>query len=193
MFEIKTLKVLCFSACCAPLVWLGFSAYQHGLGANPIEYLIHFSGLWALRLLLLTLCATPMLRFLAWTWPLQLRRMLGLFAFFYACLHVLAYMVLDKYFAWAEMIEDILKRPYITIGLSAWLLLWPLALTSSQRMIARLGWSRWQRLHRLIYLLTLAALLHYALLIKAGWTLAAPYIVIFVLLMALRFNKSARV
>lgn len=192
MFEIKTLKVLCFSACCAPLVWLGFSAYQHGLGANPIEYLIHFSGLWALRLLLLTLCATPMLRFLAWTWPLQLRRMLGLFAFFYACLHVLAYVVLDKYFAWAEMLEDILKRPYITIGLSAWLMLWPLALTSSQRMIARLGWSRWQRLHRLIYLLTLAALLHYALLIKAGWTLAAPYIIVFVLLMALRFNKSAR-
>lgn len=192
MFEIKTLKVLCFSACCAPLVWLGFSAYQHGLGANPIEYLIHFSGLWALRLLLLTLCATPMLRFLAWTWPLQLRRMLGLFAFFYACLHVLAYVALDKYFAWAEMLEDILKRPYITIGLSAWLMLWPLALTSSQRMIARLGWSRWQRLHRLIYLLTLAVLLHYALLIKAGWTLAAPYIVIFVLLMALRLNKSAR-
>lgn len=192
MFEIKTLKVLCFSACCAPLVWLGFSAYQHGLGANPIEYLIHFSGLWALRLLLLTLCATPMLRFLAWTWPLQLRRMLGLFAFFYACLHVLAYVALDKYFAWAEMLEDILKRPYITIGLSAWLMLWPLALTSSQRIIARLGWSRWQRLHRLIYLLTLAALLHYALLIKAGWTLAAPYIIVFVLLMALRFNKSAR-
>lgn len=192
MFEIKTLKVLCFSACCAPLVWLGFSAYQHGLGANPIEYLIHFSGLWALRLLLLTLCATPMLRFLAWTWPLQLRRMLGLFAFFYACLHVLAYVALDKYFAWAEMLEDILKRPYITIGLSAWLMLWPLALTSSQRMIARLGWSRWQRLHRLIYLLTLAVLLHYALLIKAGWTLAAPYIIVFVLLMALRFNKSAR-
>lgn len=190
MLDTRVIKMLCFSACSAPLVYLGFSAYGRGLGANPIEYLIHFSGLWALRLLLLTLCATPLQRFFAWAWPLQLRRMLGLFAFFYACLHVLAYVVLDQYFAWPDIVEDVLKRPYITLGLSAWLLLIPLALTSSQRMIARLGWPRWQRLHRLIYLLTLAVLLHYALLIKAGWTQAWPYIFVFLVLMALRLSKA---
>jgi len=115
--------------------------------------------------------------------------MLGLFAFFYACLHLSAYIYLDQYFAWADILEDILKRPYITLGVTAWLLLIPLAITSTHKMVQRLGGKRWLLLHRLVYLVAMIAILHYALLIKAGWSLATPYILIFLALMAIRIKK----
>ncbi len=189
MPTFNALKIVCFIACCAPLIWLGTQAFHQQLGANPIETVIHFSGLWALRLLLITLTVTPLRIVFDWQQPLQIRRMLGLFSFFYATLHVLAYVVLDQYFAWPDIFADIIKRPYITLGLSAWILLVPLAITSTHKMIGRLGWQRWQRLHQLIYIIAVAALLHYALLIKAGWGQAWPYIAVFALLMVVRIKK----
>jgi sulfoxide reductase heme-binding subunit YedZ len=186
--QIKLLKRFIFFTCCIPLAWLVWQATQDKLGANPIEAVIHTTGLWALRFLLLSLTATPLRLLFKWNWPMQLRRMLGLFAFFYACLHLTAYIYLDQYFAWADIFEDILKRPYITLGMAAWILLTPLAITSTHKMVQRLGGKRWSLLHKLVYPIATIALLHYALLIKAGWSLAAPYIVIFIILMAVRLR-----
>ena len=187
--QIKLFKRFILCACCIPLVCLIWQATQNKLGANPIEAVTHATGLWALRFLLLSLAATPLRLLFKWHWPMQLRRMLGLFAFFYACLHLSAYIYLDQYFAWADILEDILKRPYITLGVTAWLLLIPLAITSTHKMVQRLGGKRWLLLHRLVYLVAMIAILHYALLIKAGWSLATPYILIFLALMAIRIKK----
>lgn len=190
--QIKYLKRTIFTICCLPLVILVWQAIQQSLGANPIEAVIHRTGLWALRFLLLTLSATPLLLLFKWNWPMQLRRMLGLFAFFYACLHLIAYIYLDQYFAWQDILEDILKRPYITFGMTAWILLIPLAATSHNKMIQYLGGKRWKRLHKLVYPITLFCLLHYALLIKAGWIQASPYLLIFFVLMLFRFKTKKR-
>ena len=187
--QIKLLKRFIFFTCCIPLAGLIWQATQAKLGANPIEAVIHSTGLWALRFLLLTLTATPLQLLFKWNWPMQLRRMLGLFAFFYACLHLSAYIYLDQYFAWADIIEDIFKRPYITLGMAAWILLIPLAITSTHKMMQRLGGKRWLLLHKLVYPIATIAILHYALLIKAGWSLVAPYILVFIVLMAVRIKN----
>lgn len=191
--QVRWFKRLVFLICCLPIVWLAWQGYNHHLGANPIEAAIHETGLWALRFLLITLAATPMRRFLGWYWPTQLRRMLGLFAFFYACLHLTSYVYLDQYFAWTDILEDILMRPYIALGMSAWFLLLPLAVTSSNKMIKRLGGKHWSRLHKLVYVIATLGILHYALLIKAGWSLAAPYIVVFIILMVLRMPSTSKI
>jgi sulfoxide reductase heme-binding subunit YedZ len=129
----RWLKRGVFLLCLAPLGWLLAQALLYdGLGANPIETIIRFLGDWALRLLLLTLAATPLRLLTGWGWPVRLRRLLGLFAFFYAVLHLLAYTVLDQFFAWAAIWEDIVERPFITTGMLAWLLLLALAVTSNQ-------------------------------------------------------------
>lgn len=144
-----------------PLAWLVLALFTGGLGANPAEALQHATGLWALRLLCLTLAVTP-LRVRTRTPQLaRFRRMLGLFAFFYACLHLLTYLWLDMWFAWAEIATDILQRPFILVGLATWLCLLLLALTSTHGMVKRLGGRRWRRLHRLVYLAAALALLHF--------------------------------
>ncbi len=131
------------------------------LGANPLEFIERNTGDWTLYFLCLTLCVTPLRRWLKWPWLLKLRRMLGLFTFFYASLHLLTFIWFDHFFDLPAMSKDILKRPFIAIGLSAFLLLLPLALTSSQAMVRRLGGQRWQRLHRLIYVIGPLAILHF--------------------------------
>src|SRR5512143_597815 len=124
--------------------------FWQGLGANPVETLTHHTGTWGLRFLLLTLAVTPLRRLLGWNWLLRYRRMLGLFAFFYALLHFTTYLMFDQFFDPAAIARDVLKRPYITVGFLAFVLLIPLAVTSTNKMIRRLGARRWQRLHRLV-------------------------------------------
>ena len=154
-------KPLLFVASLTPLAWLVFALFSQRLGANPAEALQHATGIWALRLLCLTLAVTP-LRVRTGTPQLaRFRRMLGLFAFFYACLHLLTYLWFDMWFAWADIAADIAQRPFILVGIATWLCLLPLALTSTNRMIKRLGARRWRRLHRLVYAAAALALLHF--------------------------------
>jgi len=159
-------KSLLFVVCLIPAAVLGWNFYHDQLGANPFEVLTRDSGEWTLRFLLLTLSMTPLRAILKQSWPLQLRRMLGLYSFFYACLHLLTYLWFDQFFDWQEIANDILKRPFITAGITAWILLLPLAVTSTNGMMRRLG-RRWKRLHRSIYLIATLGVLHFIWLVKA--------------------------
>ena len=159
-------KPLLFIACLVPLAQLGFSYYNDDLTANPIEYITRFTGSWALLILLASLAVTPLRRLTGWNELIKSRRMLGLFAFFYAALHFATYMVLDLFFDFAAIGKDILKRPYITVGFSALVLMIPLALTSNAAMIRRLG-KRWQQLHYLAYVCAILGVVHFYWLVKA--------------------------
>lgn len=159
-------KPLVFIACLLPLAWLLWRFGSDQLGVNPVETLSHRTGDWSLRFLLLTLAVTPLRRLTGWNGAQRFRRMLGLFAFFYASLHFLVYLVFDQFFDLTAILADIAKRPYITVGFAAFVLLIPLAVTSTQRMIKRLGRS-WTRLHRLVYLIAVLGVLHYLWLVKA--------------------------
>lgn len=162
-------KPLIFMASLLPLAWLCWLAWQDRLGANPVETLSHRTGDWSLRFLLLTLAVTPLRRLSGWNGLQKFRRMLGLFAFFYVCLHFGVYLIFDQFFDWAGIVEDVAKRPYITVGFAGWLLLIPLAVTSTNGMIKRLG-RNWQRLHRLVYVIGALGVLHYLWLVKADLT-----------------------
>lgn len=183
---IAALKTALFILCLLPLAHYAAGLWQDTLGANPIEALTRGLGDWALRLLLITLAVTPLRRLSGWAWLLKLRRMLGLFAFFYASLHLIAYLWLDQFFDWAEIGRDILKRPFITVGMATFLLLAPLAATSTKAMIRRLGGQRWQRLHRLIYPAALLAVLHFTWMVKVDVREPALYGVILAVLLGLR-------
>ena len=148
-----------------PTAWLVWAALTDHLGANPAETLQLQTGRWALRLLLVTLAITPLRRLTGWNDAVRFRRMLGLFAFYYATLHFLIYLVLDQYFDWRAIVKDIAKRPFITMGFTALMLLVPLALTSTKGWIRRLG-RRWQTLHRLIYVSALCAVIHFIWKVK---------------------------
>lgn len=159
-------KPLVFSVSLLPLVWLFWLAWSDQLGANPVETLSHRTGDWSLRFLLLTLAVTPLRRLTGWNGLQRFRRMLGLFAFFHVCLHFSVYLIFDQFFDLSTIIADVAKRPYITVGFAAFVLLIPLAVTSTNRMIKRLG-RNWQRLHRLVYLIAILGVLHYLWLVKA--------------------------
>jgi len=175
---IRFIKPIIFILCLLPLFLLFRNFYLDELGANPFEVLTRNTGEWTLRFVLLTLAMTPLRRFTGSAWPLRLRRMLGLFAFFYVCVHLLTYLWLDHFFDWEEIIIDIVKRPYITFGMLAFTLLLPLALTSTKKMMKRLGY-RWKSLHKLIYVIAILGVLHFLLLVKAD--LREPIIYAFVL------------
>jgi len=160
------IKPLVFILCLMPFVLLVFNAIGNNLGTNPVEAMTHATGDWTLRLLLITLSVTPLRRLLKMNWLLKLRRMLGLFAFYYACLHLLTYVWFDQYFDWGEIMLDIPKRPFITIGFAAFVLLLPLALTSTKKMMRRLK-KNWSRLHRLVYLIPVLGVIHFIWLVKA--------------------------
>ena len=174
----KVIKPIIFILCLLPLVLLFRNFYLDELGANPFEVLTRSTGEWTLRFLLLTLAMTPLRRITGLAWPLRLRRMLGLFTFFYVCVHLLTYLWLDHFFDWEEILIDIVKRPYITFGMLAFTLLVPLALTSTKKMMKRLG-QRWKSLHKLIYIIAILGVLHFLLLVKAD--LKEPVIYAFVL------------
>jgi sulfoxide reductase heme-binding subunit YedZ len=163
---VSRLKAVLFVACLLPLLWLGWLALHHGLGANPIEYITRSTGWWVLSYLLLTLLVTPLRRLSGWNWLLRLRRMLGLYAFFYACLHFSIYIWLDQFFDWQGIVKDIGKRPFVTVGFAAFLCLIPLAATSTNAMVRRLGSKRWQALHRLIYAIAILGVVHFWWLVK---------------------------
>ena len=185
--KIVYLKVIVFLAALLPLAWLGYGVFSGNLGVNPIETITRSLGDWALRFLLLTLTVTPLRRLTGWGWPMRLRRMLGLYAFFYALLHLSSYIVLDQFFYWPEIWADMVKRPYITIGMASFLMLVPLAVTSTNTMMRRLG-RNWLRLHRLVYPTAAAAIAHYYLLVKADTTEPLIYALILLVLMAMRMK-----
>jgi len=149
-----------------PFLLLLWGAWRNDLGANPLETVTHASGEWSLRFLLLTLAMTPLKRILGHPWPLQLRRMLGLFTFFYASLHFLIWLILGQELSWHNILSDVAERPFVTVGFLAWLLLLPLALTSTRAAMRRLG-RNWIRLHRLVYPAAVLGVLHFLWLVKA--------------------------
>lgn len=167
MNRVRLTKLAIFLAALIPLARLGWKALHDGLGANPIEVITHSTGDWTLILILTTLSITPLRRLTRQYWLIGVRRMIGLFAFFYGTLHFLTYIWLDKFFDLHEMLKDIAKRPFITVGFSAFVLLIPLAVTSTTGWIRRLGGRNWQRLHRLIYLTGILGVVHYWWLVKA--------------------------
>ncbi|MBX3725193.1 MAG: sulfoxide reductase heme-binding subunit YedZ [Xanthomonadales bacterium] len=181
-----------FLACLSPMLWMALQVARGDLGPDPVARLTHETGIWALRLLLLSLAMTPLRRLTGSPWPLRLRRMIGLFAFAYALLHLLVYVALDLQAYWPQLLEDLVKRPFITVGAAALVLLVPLALTSTRAMQRRLG-RRWRPLHRLVYPAVLLACLHFLWLVKADWREPAIHLGIALLLLALRLPPLARV
>ncbi|MGX8883008.1 sulfite oxidase heme-binding subunit YedZ [Methylovorus sp. SPW-M1] len=172
----------------ARLLWLGM---HDDLGANPIEFIERSTGTWALVILLVTLSFTPLRLLTGTAWPVQLRRMAGLFMFFYACLHITTYVWLDHWFDWQEIAKDIIKHPYVLVGFAAFVLSVPLALTSSNAMIKRLR-QRWKTLHRLVYLVAIFAVLHFWWLVKKDITEPMLYALVLAALLAIRLVFSLR-
>lgn len=183
---IRSLKLVLFIAALGPLMRLVWKAYSGLLGANPIEVITHSTGDWTLIFLCVTLSITPLRMMTRRYWLIRLRRMLGLFAFFYGCLHFLTYIWLDKFFDLHEMLKDVAKRPFITAGFTAFVLLIPLAVTSTAGSIRRLGGKRWQMLHRLIYVSAIAGVIHYVWLVKADLRKPLEYAVVVGLLLSYR-------
>lgn len=183
-------KPATFAACAIPAVLMTLAAFGHGpmdLGADPVRRLIHACGITALNLLLVTLAVTPVREITGWRNLLRLRRMLGLFAFFYALAHFTVYFTLDQWFDLRAVGADIIKRPYITIGMLALLLLVPLAVTSTNGMMRRLG-RRWTKLHRLVYVITALGVVHFWWQVKADIREPLLYACIFAVLMAWRLR-----
>jgi sulfoxide reductase heme-binding subunit YedZ len=174
-----------------PFLWLAHDVWNDALGADPIAEITHRTGDWALRLLLIALAVTPVRRITGWQVLARFRRLFGLYAFFYASLHLATYLVLDLGGYWQQLLEDVVKRPYITVGFAAWLLLLPLALTSTQGMMRRLG-RRWTTLHRSVYAIGVLAVLHYLWLVKADRTEPLIYAAILALLLLARVPAISR-
>ena len=187
----KVLKTLVFVLALVPAAWLAYRTYTNDLGVNPAETLQLETGEWAFKFLLLTLAVTPVRRLTGWNRVIQYRRMLGLFAFFYASLHFLTYIVLDKYFAFGEMIADVAKRPFITAGFVAFVAMLPLAVTSTKGWIRRLG-RRWQVLHRLIYVSAVAAAVHFIWKVKVAIGEPVYYAAIVAVLLGFRLVWQLR-
>lgn len=160
------LKRLCLCLAVLPLARLAWLGVHQGLGANPIEHLSRATGWWTLAGLMITLSVTPLRRLTGWHWLLRARRTLGLCTFGYALLHLGIYLWLDQFFVWGDIVRDVVKRPFITMGFAALVLMLPLAATSSNAMVRRLGARRWQRLHRLVYAVAILGVTHYWWLVK---------------------------
>jgi methionine sulfoxide reductase heme-binding subunit len=184
---VTIVKVIVFLVSLTPLARLLWRAYGNDLGANPIESITHATGWWALAFLLITLSVTPLRKMVNQPWLIRFRRMLGLFAFFYASLHLVTYLWLDQFFDWQSIAKDIYKRPFITAGFTAWVLMLPLALTSTSWAIRKLGGKRWQLLHRLIYVSAIAGVIHFLWLVKADISEPATFGAILGALLLYRF------
>jgi len=183
--NLLVLKILLFLFSLAPLARLAWLRFHDGLGANPIEFITHSTGTWTLVFLLITLSVTPLRRLTGRNDLIRYRRMLGLFAFFYACLHFTTYIWLDQFFDWSAIVKDVIKRPFITVGFASFVLLIPLAATSTHAMQRRLK-RRWQQLHRLVYLIAIGGVAHYWWLVKKDITQPALYALALALLLGFR-------
>ena len=175
MRQFRWSKIALFVVSLAPLGWLGWRGYNADLTANPIEFITHFTGDWAIRFVVFTLAVSPLRKLLHVPALIRYRRMLGLFAFFYASLHFITWFAIDKFFDLHEILADFTKRRFIIAGLTAFLAMVPLAVTSTAGWIRRLGGKRWQALHRLIYLTAIAAVIHYYWLVKSDIRLPLLY------------------
>ena len=182
----KRIKPVLFILLLVPLALLAYRFYSEGFGANPIETINRYTGDWALRILLLTLAFSPLIRITRWHNIIQYRRMVGLFAFFYVCVHLSSYIVLDQFFDFSEIIDDVFKRPFITAGFSAFILLIPLAVTSTNKMVERLQY-RWIQLHRIIYIIGMLAVLHFWWMVKIDTREPMIYAIILAILLGFRF------
>ncbi len=190
MHRPSPLKTGVFLLSLLPLAYLLWLLLSDGLGANPIERINRFLGDWALRFLLITLTVTPLRRLFGWHRLARVRRMLGLFCFFYLSLHLLSYLVLDQFFDWQAIWEDLLERPYITLGFCGFLLLSPLAFTSTDGWVRRLG-RQWVRLHRLVYPAAVLAVTHFFLMTKADLREPLLYATLLTLLFGIRLLPRA--
>lgn len=179
------IKITVFLLCLIPFVWMVWDVFTENLGANPVEALSHRTGDWTLRFLLMVLAITPLRKLTGWTWWMRYRRMLGLYAFFYACVHFMVYVAIDLYFSFDQVLEDIVKRPYITVGFLAFVLLIPLAATSTKQMMRSLG-KRWKRIHQLVYPIAVLGVIHYIWLVKADLLQPLIYAAILALLLGYR-------
>jgi len=184
--RVAVIKVGIFAAALVPFAALVVNAFTGGLGANPVEVITHTTGEWTLRLLIVTLAITPLRHLTGWVWLTRLRRMIGLFAFFYLMLHFATYAVLDASLDLAYIVEDVADRLYITVGFAAFVMLVPLAATSTNAMVRRLGPVRWRRLHRLVYAAALGGALHFLWLVKADLLEPMIYAGVLVTLLAAR-------
>ena len=182
----RLLKPLVFILSLVPVGYLALGALQGTLGANPIENITRSTGIWTLRFMLITLAVTPIRRLSGWNDIVRVRRMLGLFAFFYGSLHLVTYVWLDQFFDWAAIVKDVAKRPFITAGFTAYVLLVPLALTSTAGMIRRLGGRRWRRLHRLAYASAAIGIVHYWWLVKLDTRPPRNYAILLAVLLLAR-------
>jgi sulfoxide reductase heme-binding subunit YedZ len=185
-------KPAVFALSLGPLAWLAWRASSHGLGFNPQEYLNRYLGDWALRFILIALAVTPLRGITGWAPLVRFRRLLGLFAFFYASLHLTSYVVLDQVFDWADIWADIVKRKFITVGMLTFLLLVPLALTSTAGMVKRLGAARWRRLHRIVYAAGALACLHYYMMVKGNQPEPLYHAAVLALLLGWRAAAAAK-
>ena len=193
IFKSVWAKPVLFVACLIPLAALIWRAFDGNLGANPVETITHETGEWALRFLLITLAVSPVRNWIGDGTIVRFRRMLGLYSFFYAVCHFLIWFIADHSFYFGDMLDDIIDRPYITLGFSALVILIPLAVTSNQLMIRRLG-KRWKSLHKFTYLAVVLAVLHYIWLVKADYLEAGIYaaIMVFLLIQRVNFAKFRR-
>ena len=185
-------KTVVWALCLTPLALLAYRAATGDLTANPISFLTNWLGQWTFRLLLAALALTPLRLLFGAAWPVALRRLLGLFAFGYACLHFSVWILVDHFFTWNQMLADIVKRRYITAGMLALALLVPLAVTSTSRMVKRLGGTNWRRLHRLVYAAAILAALHFLWLAKKGRTDQYLYAALVGLLLGIRAWDAIR-
>jgi len=188
----RLLRPLVFAASLGPVFFLALGALQGTLGANPIEAITRSTGVWTLRFMLLTLAVTPLRVWSGWNDVIRVRRMLGLFAFFYGSLHLVTYVWLDQFFDWAAIVKDVAKRPFITAGFSAYVLLVPLALTSTAAMIRRLGGRTWRRLHRLAYVAAAVGIVHYWWLVKLDTRPPRNYGILLAALLLVRLVTAYR-
>ena len=187
----KFYKPLLFCISLVPFGSVIYNGFTNNLTANPIEYITHFTGDWTIYFLLITLSITP-LRNLTRNSLIRYRRMIGLFAFFYACLHFITYFAVDQFFDFSAILEDIVDRPYITVGFTAFVLLIPLTITSTKKMVARLG-NKWRTLHTSIYLITGLCIIHYYWLVKSDVRIPLLLATIYILLMSLRLKWAKNV
>ena len=188
MNRVAWAKLAVFLIALLPAAVLVWNTFFGDLGPDPVAHVVHETGAWTLRFLLITLAVTPIRKFSGWNVLIRFRRMLGLYAFFYASLHFASYLFLDLGAFWSQLLTDIVKRPYITVGFTAWLLLIPLAITSTNVMMRRLG-KRWQQLHRLSYVIAGLGVLHFIWLVKADLTEPLIYAAILVALLLARLKK----
>ena len=188
--DIKFTRFLIFVNAVVPLALLLWDAYYHHLGPNPVEFATRTTGVLTLITLFVSLAITPFRQVLGAHWLIKFRRMLGLFAFFYGCLHLLTYVWFDKFFRVVEIAHDTLRRPFIFVGMASWLLLVPLAVTSTNAMIKRLGGKRWQKLHRLVYLIAIGGVLHYYMIVKADTRVPVAFAAVLAVLLGYRLIKA---